>query len=289
MSDIHLLKGDWSASLSDLLRSAHAEIVISSPFVSQDGADFVLGRVSPVFRNNGRLIFITNLSPTNLIQGVTDPNALNDLVRQLPQTEVYHLPRLHAKAYFSDANKAIITSGNLTLSGLMQNYEYGVLITDTDMASRAREDIIHYAQLGARMGRGQLLTYCMAIDEARAAFRQQQTSISRTSRQLFEKAFQAANDELIRLRLAEGPMHGVFSKTVLFLLEQHGPLSTEELHFYIERIHPDLCDNAVDRVIDGKRYGKKWKHAVRTSQQHLKKKGFIVLEHGRWRSVGSGG
>ncbi|MGB9178477.1 MAG: hypothetical protein WCB68_04450, partial [Pyrinomonadaceae bacterium] len=54
------------------------------------------------------------------------------------------------------------------------------------------------------------------------------------------------------------------------------------LHNMIEVIHPDLCDNSIDRVIDGKRFGKKWKHAVRTAQQNLKKKGLIILDSGRW-------
>jgi hypothetical protein len=62
-------------------------------------------------------------------------------------------------------------------------------------------------------------------------------------------------------------------------------LTTEELHPMIKAIHPDLCDDSVDRVIDGKRFGKKWKHAVRTAQQQLKKRGLICYEDGLWRLV----
>jgi hypothetical protein len=54
-------------------------------------------------------------------------------------------------------------------------------------------------------------------------------------------------------------------------------MPTAELHPLIQRIHPDLCDDSVDRVIDGKHFGKKWKHAVRTAQQHLKKIGKVEL------------
>jgi hypothetical protein len=95
-------------------------------------------------------------------------------------------------------------------------------------------------------------------------------------------ATDAVAEELIRVRLQEGPIHTVFAKTILYILEHHGRLSTEELHPLIERIHPDLCDNTVDRVIDGKRFGKKWKHAVRTAQQDLKQKGRIELVGGKW-------
>jgi hypothetical protein len=44
-----------------------------------------------------------------------------------------------------------------------------------------------------------------------------------------------------------------------------------------------LCDDEVDRVIDGRHFGKKWKHAVRTAQQHLRRKGLIALEGELWR------
>jgi hypothetical protein len=51
----------------------------------------------------------------------------------------------------------------------------------------------------------------------------------------------------------------------------------------VQALHPDLCDDLVDRVIDGQHFGKKWKHAVRTAQQHLKRQGQIELHEGRWQ------
>jgi hypothetical protein len=69
----------------------------------------------------------------------------------------------------------------------------------------------------------------------------------------------------------------------LYILEKYGGMQTEQLHFYIKQIHPDLCDDSIDRVIDGKHYGKRWKHYVRNSQQHLKSKGLIELTNGIWK------
>lgn len=86
----------------------------------------------------------------------------------------------------------------------------------------------------------------------------------------------------MRLRLAQGPMHTVFAKTILYLLTRYGPLSTDQLHSKIRAIHPDLCDDTVDRVIDGKSFGKKWKHAVRSAQQQLKKRSLVTLEGEHW-------
>lgn len=41
----------------------------------------------------------------------------------------------------------------------------------------------------------------------------------------------------------------------------------------------------MDRVIDGKRFGKKWKHAVRTAQQKLKRDGLVHLAEDQWQLV----
>lgn len=283
MPQVDLLADNWSHRLCSLIRSAQSEILISSPFVTNEGIAIVLDNMPPNFASEGNLTFLTNLSPLNLIQGTTDPSALYELMAGVSITRLFHLPRLHAKVYVSDARQAIITSGNLTLGGLAKNYEYGVLVREENIAQKARNDIVSYTELGAEIDRPTLLAYCNAANEARAAFRKQQASASRKAQAEFREALQAAEDNLIRARLAEGSMHAVFVKTILFLLERHGPLSTEQLHLFIEQIHPDLCDNTVDRVIDGKSYGKKWKHAVRTAQQHLKRQGSIALVGDRWQ------
>jgi hypothetical protein len=53
------------------------------------------------------------------------------------------------------------------------------------------------------------------------------------------------------------------------------------LHGYIHDIHPDICDDTLDRVIDGQHFGKLWKHRVRTAQAHLKEKGLIEYDPAR--------
>lgn len=67
-----------------------------------------------------------------------------------------------------------------------------------------------------------------------------------------------------------------------------GPKTTEGIHEAVQAVHPDLCDDTVERVIDGKRFGKKWKHAVRTAQQHLKRRGLAEYKDGLWRLTDAG-
>lgn len=69
-------------------------------------------------------------------------------------------------------------------------------------------------------------------------------------------------------------VNGVFADTILYLLSRF-QMTTVELHEHIKEIHPDLCDDAIDRVIDGQRFGKLWKHQVRNAQQHLRRRGLV--------------
>jgi len=286
MSSLKLLKGNWQDSLEYIVGTATKQLVISSPFVTQDGVNFILSHVQPGFIQSGTLIFVTNLSPINLIQGSTDPHSLLEFTYHLSSVQIHHLPRLHAKAYISDASKAIITSGNLTSGGLKVNYEYGVLIEESEIAFEVHKDILDYANLGAKIGSLELTQYCLATDQAKLAFQNQQNSITKTAKRSFEETLQAANDELIRFQLADGPIHTFFEKTIHYLLRKYGELTTGEIYAMIKEIHPDLCDETVDRVIDGRNFGRKWKHAVRTAQQQLRRKGIIELsDTGKWGLV----
>ena len=58
------------------------------------------------------------------------------------------------------------------------------------------------------------------------------------------------------MRLRGESTNATFAKTILYLLRRRGPMATEELHPHIQRIHPDLCDDSVDRVVAGENYGK---------------------------------
>ena len=80
-------------------------------------------------------------------------------------------------------------------------------------------------------------------------------------------------------------MHTVFARTIAYLLGTHRQLLTVQMHRYIQELHPDLCDDSVDRVIEGKHFGKKWKHAVRTAQQALKKRKLVAYSDGLWRAT----
>ncbi len=279
------LRHDWKDDLGSLLTEARKTLVVSSPYVTRRVTDFILTHVSASAKPTIQVALLTDLSPMNVAQGATDPSAVHALATALPRTKVFHLPRVHAKVYVTDAERAIVTSGNLTAGGLDLNYEYGLKVLDPQTAAAIERDITEYSGLGAVIPVKTLDAYSRRSTELRELYLAQERTVRRADVRL-SKALRAAADDLTRLRLAGGPMHTVFAATILYLLSKHGPLPTTDLHPRIEAMHPDLCDNSIDRVIDGKRFGKKWKHAVRTAQQQLKKRGRIALIEGEWTLLG---
>ncbi len=287
MSKFQCLPREWSDCLGQLFSSARREILVCSPYITDDGVRFVEERISAKFRRDGNCTVITNLAPANIVQGATDPRALQRLLQALPNLGLWHLPRLHAKVYVADMHSAIVTSANLTFGGVRANYEYGIYLRDAKIVAQIRSDIIGYGELGARLTELQLSRYVEVADEVREAFQGQQRSITQTAKTVFDRLLHKAENELISLRVSGASRTPIFERTIEYLLKRDGPMTTPEMHRRIAAIHPDLCDETVDRIINGRHFGKQWKHAVRTAQSHLKIRGSIALSDGQWRLVAS--
>lgn len=285
--NLALLGRGWRSELQSLLNSANTSLLIASPYITEVGTRLVIDSVRPGIHEKCNLLILTDLSPIHICEGAIDPFALRNLLRRFLAVKIFHLPRMHAKVYVADLSLAIVSSGNLTSGGLTRNFEYGVQIRASTLVRTIRRDLTNYSSLGALIDSDRLDAYCQTAREVREAYRAQQRSVRRGLTHLFDKSLQAANDELIKARLAGGALHTVFGRTILYCLRREGPMTTVDLHPLIQSIHPDLCDDSVDRVIDGKRFGKKWKHAVRTAQQDLKKGGLVRLRNDLWEAVSS--
>jgi phosphatidylserine/phosphatidylglycerophosphate/cardiolipin synthase-like enzyme len=282
-----LLRENWKNQLGELFHRASERVLISSPFVSQSGVDFLVDHLPSSVRDDGSVQVLANLSPQNIVQGATEPESLQQLHDTISETVIHHLPGLHAKVYVADTQEAIVTSGNLTAGGLEKNYEYGVVTNDEEAIAVIRDDLEEYAGLGAQVGGDELKSYIEAAREVRTTFREQQQSQEETARQNFEEALAEARDELIQMRLRGESTNATFAKTILYLLRRKGPMATKDLHPHIQRIHPDLCDDSVDRIVEGENYGKRWKHRVRAAQSTLKQRGDIELDDGQWKLAGN--
>jgi phosphatidylserine/phosphatidylglycerophosphate/cardiolipin synthase-like enzyme len=119
----------------DLVRESKEQL-LASPFVKANVAQMILDNKP----TTAKISFLTSYKLTNFYRNSSDLTALKCFIEN--QIEVRNYPTLHAKIYIFDSERAIITSANLTLGGLQNNYECGVLLHDSNTVSRLRADFL---------------------------------------------------------------------------------------------------------------------------------------------------
>lgn len=282
MDSVRLIASPWKSVLEEFADSVQRSAWIAAPFITAPGLSALTTLVRR--RRPPDIAILTNLSVDNLLTGSTDPRALADFSRALrTSVTIRHLASLHAKVYVADEHTALVTSANLTDGGLLRNHEYGVKIDSTHVVGEILRDLQGYSELGSE------ITYADLdkLAEAAGSLRESRDQIVRSANTALQGQLQARLDLLrenmlwLRARPGEST-NSIFARTILYLLRD-GPLPTAELHPKIRRLHPDLCDDTLDRVINGVHFGKQWKHAVRNAQQSLKSQGRIVFDGRYWR------
>ncbi len=279
---IELLRGPWKAHLSELLSLPRDFLLIASPFITHPVARWVSERVTEG-PSGGRLriLCLTNLRVESVLAGSLELEGLLQLGRSFSGFHPFHLPSLHAKVFVADQARAIVTSGNLTHGGLSRNCEYGVEIRSPELVQKIRRDFESYARLGAPLSVADIEGLAEDLMDLRAEYQVRERRAAREAGIRFRRKLKKVEDDVLRLRARGISNQSIFCNTIEHLLSK-GPLTTIELHPLIQQIHPDLCDDGVDRVIDGVSFGKKWKHHVRTAQQALKRAGMISFDGTRW-------
>ena len=282
-----MLQRGWFHDLSSLAASVEQRMVIAAPFISEKGAEIIIEALTPAFRESGQIDLLTDLSPSHVSDGSLELGAIIDLCQSANSATLWHIPRLHAKVYIADDARAIVTSGNLTASALYRNMEYGVLVEDRTAVESIHSHFDDFRAAGAVIAFDSLREYARLAAEVREAAQRAFAATDKRLSQALEHMLAEAEDQLIRLRLAGGKVSTVFAATIQYLLMKYGPMKTTRIHELIQSLHPDLCDDSVDRIIDGQSYGKKWKHTVRNAQQKLKDEGVIELDDSIWRLKGA--
>lgn len=276
------LLSPWKNEFIDTISKARKELFISSPFVNIDGVKILSNSIQA--KSEIRISLLTSLTTQNIVNGVTEPAALLQLYKEFNQVEISSLGKLHAKVYLIDSTMGVITSANLTRGGLIDNFEYGVLIDDANVISTIKEDMLKYYSLGNILDKNLLEKVSKESDRFHSIRNKTNNVIKKTKlAELLKKSTEIIDFELLKNRIKEGKtINAIFSETILYHLKKKGYLSTKELHSLIQSVHPDICDDSIDRVINGQHFGKKWKHLVRNAQQYLKKKGLISLKREKW-------
>ena len=118
----------------NLAESSEDNIKLCSPFIKNE----IVDEIYKTKKDNCRVTVVTNVNLMSMYKRSSDIGALRFILEN--GGSVYNYQKLHAKIYIFDDKKAIITSANLTSSGLKRNFEYGVLVKETSLVNAVCED-----------------------------------------------------------------------------------------------------------------------------------------------------
>jgi len=275
---IEVYKSPWRSDFEKALVQVRNELVIASPFIKKTEAEYVCNRLrSPEIK----VRVITDLRAESILSGSLDMDALKTF-RNLPRSsEVVTLPHLHAKVYIFDTSLAVVSSANLTTGGLDSNYEYGVGIKDPILIRHIKSDMDAYTRIGNVLLQDELDELTEVAEEISIEYRNVQRSAAASAKKRFNEKLRSANVKFAEALVGTRSPHALFSDAILYILSL-GPLPTRRLHPYVQQLLPDLCDDSVELIINGERFGKAWKHHVRNAQQSLKRKDLIAFDGHVW-------
>ncbi len=272
---VELVRSPWLDELRELASIARHRLTVVAPYISISGWRLFKDSITRI--DDVRLEVCTSLDPEAVAEGFLDLSVLVESCNELPKFRLRHIPRLHAKVYIADSNCAIVSSGNLTMSSLTQNKEYGVRVSDRESVEAIQSDVSDYAALGA-------VASCTSLREiAVLGSRIKEARAERLANEGLDEAVQRFDHRVRSLRGEQDEStNAILMRTILYLLAEK-PMKTEEMHPLVQSIHPDLCDDNVDRVINGISFGRKWKHNVRNAQVVLRRQERIGRDtNGLW-------
>lgn len=263
----------WRSDLQRLISSAMDEVFIAAPYVKHSEAEWLCRQVAP----GCRVRLLTDISAASVLERALDIDALL-AIKAVDPSEVITLPRLHAKVYVADARHAIVSSANLTASGLGTNYEYGLGVSEPSVVARIRVDLEQYAALGNALSieaLTSLQTTASALLDERDAM---EASTDLALRRRFRDAVSEATTRFLAAHVGDRSANDLFGEAIRIVLRE-GPLTTQEIAPRVQQLLPDYCDDSRELVINGERFGKAWKHTLRNAQQHLKRRGVIEYDN----------
>lgn len=125
---IKILYSPWKNEFEKEIRNSSDEICIIVPFISKDGVDVLLNSK----REETQIRLITRINDEDIFNKVISVEGLIHLQKNDVSIRV-HNRRLHSKLYLFDERSAIVTSSNLTGSGLNVNSEIGITISYSNL------------------------------------------------------------------------------------------------------------------------------------------------------------
>jgi hypothetical protein len=129
--------------LNKLYMEASKEFMIVSPWIKHDVLKYII-RATPKIAIQLRVLTVGKLR--DFARGSSDIESIEWLLTS--KAEISLISNLHAKIYIADRKRAILTSANLTSSGLRKNIEVGILINDQEEIDILAETIDEWFKEG---------------------------------------------------------------------------------------------------------------------------------------------
>ena len=270
---VRLLGRGWRDALGGLAASAKREVLIAAPYVKEAEAEWFCDRL----RAGADVTTLADIDADAVSRSTLDLTALRRLAEASPASRLISLGNLHAKVFVADERAAIVTSGNLTRSGLDRNFEYGVLFDEPAHVRAVRADMLSVMRLGSEVAADTLAGYASRQERLREARADRDASASPDARRRFNRVLREARQEFTETQVGTRSRNAMFGEAIRVALER-GPLTTDEIHEIVRGLLPSLCDDSAELIINGARYGKEWKHHVRNAQQYLKRRGIASYD-----------
>ena len=138
----------WENYFFSKVQASKKSLFISSPYIKYPVAGLLCEILQSKHNPNVSVEILTRVRIQDLIDGASDLEAFEKLLQlaEVPGLEVTVkcISNLHAKVYIFDENSAIVTSSNLTPSGLKSNVEYGIEITEQIAIQQILDDMYAY-------------------------------------------------------------------------------------------------------------------------------------------------
>lgn len=129
MNGITLVEPPFEQYLTKRVQQTENQLLLICPFIKMDVVNMMLTKLN----KNVEVFTITRLESFDISRGFVDLEAIEELSAY---GEVRKNPRVHAKVLISDDKLALVSSANLSLTGIYYNIEYGVLLDDKTLVSK---------------------------------------------------------------------------------------------------------------------------------------------------------
>ena len=132
-----VIQASWE-DFDRIVGSARDRLLVCSPYYSEDGLEHLFDALP----SGPRLTFVSRLSPSDWLNGVSDPAALLTLFELLGEDRddnqfIVH-QRLHAKAYLADGARGLVGSANLSSGGFDKNFEIMLDLDEEEVVATDR-------------------------------------------------------------------------------------------------------------------------------------------------------